>query len=158
VEREQGPISLETGFVFISAPPSVTPFHIDRENNFWLQMKGRKTLNVWEPTDRAVVASSEVDNFILYGSNVTLREGYKERSHEFDVGPGDGVYFPSTSPHMTRTDNAWVRPGDGVSMSIGVNFYTHRTRRRAYVIGPFGHLGEKDAPRLRAQQELLVHF
>jgi hypothetical protein len=34
---------------------------------------------------------------------------------------------------MTRTDNAWVRPGDGVSVSIGVNFYTRCTRRRAYV-------------------------
>ena len=133
VEREQGPIFLETGFIFVSAPPSVTPFHIDRENNFWLQLKGRKTLNVWEPSDRAVVASPLVDDFILYGSNVTFQEGYKERSLEFDVGPGEGVYFPSTSPHMTRTDDSWARPGDAVSVSMGVNFYTRRTRRRAYV-------------------------
>jgi hypothetical protein len=64
---------------------------------------------------------------------VRLKDGFKERSHEYDVPAGEGVYFPSTSPHMTRTDGAWVRPGDGVSVSIGVNFYTRHTRRMAYV-------------------------
>ena len=34
------------GFIFISAPPSVTPFHIDRENNFWLQVSGPKELSL----------------------------------------------------------------------------------------------------------------
>jgi hypothetical protein len=53
------------GFIFISAPPSVTPFHMDRENNFWLQVKGRKTINVWDHTDRHVVASETADRFIL---------------------------------------------------------------------------------------------
>jgi hypothetical protein len=135
VEREQSGIFNVGGFIFISAPPSVTPFHIDRENNFWLQMKGRKTLNVWDHTDRHVVAASAVDQFILYGAleEVRLKEGFVERSHRFDVGPGDGVYFPSTSPHMTRTDTSWVRPGDGVSISVGVVFYTDQTRRAARV-------------------------
>lgn len=123
------------GFIFISAPPSVTPFHIDRENNFWLQMHGRKTMNVWDPTDRHVVSAEDRDDFIVYASleNVQLKEGFRERSQEFDVGPGDGVYFPSTSPHMTRSDPDWAAPGDGVSVSIGVVFYTEVTRRRAYV-------------------------
>ncbi len=123
------------GFIFISAPPSVTPFHMDRENNFWLQVKGRKTMNVWNHTDRHVVAAETVDQFIMYGSldKVRLKDGFRERSHEFDVGPGDGVYFPSTSPHMTRSDPGWVRAGDGVSISIGVVFYTDVTRRSANV-------------------------
>jgi hypothetical protein len=121
--------------MFISAPPSVTPFHIDRENNFWLQMKGRKTLNVWDHTDRHVVAAADVDQFIVSGSlaNVQLEDGFVERSHQFDVGPGDGVYWPCTSPHMTRSDPGWTRPGNGVSVSIGVVFYTDQTRLAAYV-------------------------
>lgn len=135
IEPEQGPIFMEQGFIFISAPPSVTPFHIDRENNFWLQVRGRKVMNVWEPTDRAAVAAADVDDFIVYGSlgNVRMKEGDLERAHAFDVGPGDGVYFPSTSPHSTRTEPGWARPGDGVSVSIGVVFYTAHTRYRAYV-------------------------
>lgn len=123
------------GFIFISAPPCVTPFHMDRENNFWLQVRGRKTMNVWNHTDRHVVPAHTVDTFIVHAGleDVRLKEGFRERSHEFDVGPGDGVYFPSTSPHMTRSDPQWVRPGDGVSISIGVVFYTEVTRRAANI-------------------------
>ena len=135
VESQQPGMCKVGGFIFISAPPSVTPFHMDRENNFWLQVKGRKTMNVWNPTDRHVVAAEAVDEFIMYASleKVRLKDGFRERSHEFDVGPGDGVYFPSTSPHMTRSDPGWVYAGDGVSISIGVVFYTDVTRRSANV-------------------------
>jgi hypothetical protein len=135
VEPEQPGIFNVGGFIFISAPPSVTPFHIDRENNFWLQVAGRKTMNVWEPTDRAAVPAHVVEDFIMSGSlaEVKLRDGLGTRSHEFETSPGDGVYFPSTSPHMTRSDTAWVRPGDGVSISIGVVFYTDLTRRHAHI-------------------------
>lgn len=135
VEREQRGIFNVGGFIFISAPPSVTPFHIDRENNFWLQIRGRKVMNVWDPTDRTVVTGRARDEFILYAAldDVRLRDGFLARSHEFDVGPGDGVYFPSTSPHMTHSDPDWVQPGDGVAISIGVVFYTDVTRRTAYV-------------------------
>lgn len=133
VEREQPDIFMETGFIFISAPPSVTPFHIDRENNFWLQLQGRKTMNVWPHTDRTVVPAAAVEDFIVAHSlkEVRFKEPFRLRSEEFDVGPGDGVYFPSTSPHMTRSDSTWVVPGDGVSVSFGVNFYTSTTRHTA---------------------------
>ncbi|HJV95330.1 MAG TPA: cupin domain-containing protein, partial [Albitalea sp.] len=119
-----------SGYVFISAPPSVTPFHIDRENNFWLQLCGRKTINVWDATDREVVAAKDVEDFVIFGSldGVRLKDSVRSRSHEFQCGPGDGVYFPSTSPHMTQ-----VLPGDGVCVSMGVVFYTQVTRRHARV-------------------------
>ena len=135
VEPEQPGMFNVGGFIFISAPPSVTPFHIDRENNFWLQVKGRKTINVWNPNDRHVVPAAVVEKFIVYAGRdeVRLKEGFVERSHQFDVGPGDGVYFPSTSPHTTRSNPGWTRPGDGVSISIGVVFYSDVTRRRANV-------------------------
>lgn len=130
------------GFMFISAPPSVTPFHIDRENNFWLQIHGRKTLQVWDRMDRDVVAARDVEKFMMFGSleNVRLREEMRSRSNAFECGPGDGVYFPSTSPHMTQTESSWVKPGNGTSVSIGIVFYTDVTRRQAYVHGCNGVL------------------
>ena len=41
------------------------------------------------------VAGSSVESFILTGSlsEVALKEEHRSRSREFDVGPGDGVYF-----------------------------------------------------------------
>jgi hypothetical protein len=123
------------GFIFISAPPSVTPFHIDRENNFWLNIRGRKTISLWDWRDREVVAAKDVEDFIAYGSleNVKVTEQKRSRCREFDCGPGEGVYFPSTTPHAVHSDTSWIKPGDGVSISIGVVFYTDMTKRNAYV-------------------------
>lgn len=135
VEPEQPGLFNVTGFVFVSAPPSVTPFHIDRENNVWLQLRGRKAISVWDPSDREAVDARAVEAFIAHRdlSRVTLRDGLVERAHRFDVGAGDGVYWPATSPHMSVTDRAWCTPGDGVSISIGVCFYSASTRRDARV-------------------------
>lgn len=135
VEPEQPGIFNAGGFIFISAPPSVTPFHIDRENNFWLQIKGRKTMNVWDPSDRLVVSSEDRARFIVSRrlTGVRLKDEFVERSNEFFVGSGDGVYFPSTSPHMTRCDAGSTRAGDAVSVSIGVVFYTDLTRMHANI-------------------------
>lgn len=133
VERREPGMFDVGGFIFVSAPPSVTPFHIDRENNFWLQIRGRKVMHVWEPTDSQVVSEIDREAFIVNADleKVRLKPGHEARSHRFDVGPGDGVYFPSTSPHMTRSERDWVVPGDAVSISIGVVFYTSQTRRLA---------------------------
>jgi hypothetical protein len=135
IEREQPGIFNVNGFAFISAPPSVTPFHIDRENNIWLQLHGRKTMNVWDNSDRVVVPADAVEDFIVRHSQkkVKFREEFRARSHQFETKPGDAVYFPSTSPHMTSSERTWTRPGDGVSISIGVTFYTSVTRKMARV-------------------------
>lgn len=135
VEPEQKNIFKVAGFIFISAPPSVTPFHIDRENNFWLQIKGRKALTVFDHTDQNIVSSEAVEQFILNQSleKVRYRDEFKPHGHTFLTQPGDGVYFPATSPHMTETTSEWVKPGDGVSISIGVVFYTDETRRQARI-------------------------
>ena len=123
------------GFIFISAPPSVTPLHIDRENNFWLQIHGRKTLNVWDRNDEKVLPAKAVEEFIEWGGGaMQFKDEMLPRSSEFNCGPGDGVYFPSTTPHMTRSNQTWVQPGNGVAVSIGIVFYTNVTRRDAYVL------------------------
>lgn len=123
------------GFIFVSAPPSLTPFHIDRENNFWLQIRGRKVMRLWDRTDREVVSARDVEAFMVYRTleNVVLKDSLLGRCLELDCGPGDGVFFPSTTPHMTHSQPQWVRPGNGVSVSIGINFYTERTRRAAHL-------------------------
>jgi hypothetical protein len=123
------------GFIFISAPPSITPFHIDRENNFWLNVRGRKVLSVWDRLDRSVVPAKDVENFIMYRmlEGVKLTEESRAKRLDFDCGPGDGVYFPATTPHMTRSDRSWVTDADGVSISMGIDFYSNVTRHEARI-------------------------
>jgi hypothetical protein len=133
IEKEQSGIHSIQGFLFISAPPSITPFHIDRENNLWLQIQGRKIMSVWDHRDRRVVSDRDVEHFILYGAlnNVKLTDAKRNLAHDFNVTRGTGVYFPSTSPHMTSTEVAGSEPADNVSISVGVVFYTDQTRRVA---------------------------
>jgi len=126
-------------FLFLSAPPSVTPFHIDRENNFWLQIRGHKALTLWDHRDRATVPASAVEDFILRGQlgGVQLRDEHMARAQRFECGPGDGVYFPSTTPHMTES-HPERNHGDTLSISVGMVFYTNVTRRHswAYMLHP----------------------
>jgi hypothetical protein len=133
IEKEQSGIHSIQGFLFISAPPSITPFHIDRENNLWLQIHGRKVMSVWDHRDREVVADKDVEQFILNGAldNVKLTDAKRSRAKDFNVTRGTGVYFPSTSPHATSTEVAGTDPADNVSISVGVVFYTDQTRRVA---------------------------
>lgn len=135
IEREQPGIFNVSGFMFLSAPPSVTPFHIDRENNIWLQIRGRKRMHVWDHRDREVVSGRAVESFIVDRdlSKVRMVDGTLQRARVMDVGPGDGVYWPATTPHMTTSSTDWVVPGDGVSISIGVCFYSRSTRHQARV-------------------------
>ena len=135
IDREEPGMFSPQGFIFISAPPSVTPFHIDRENNFWLQIRGHKTMSVWNADNRNVVSARDVENFIIDRSldKVKLNDAYRPFALERDFGPGDGVYFPSTAPHATTSDDSWVTTGDKVSISIGIVFYTSVTRKHANI-------------------------
>lgn len=120
------------GFIFVSSPPSATPFHIDRENNFFLQIHGKKRMSVWDPADRHVVPESAIEDRMAQGavSNVKFDPSYYQRAIINDeLGPGDGVYMPSTSGHTTNTETKPAGPDDTYSVSIGVNFYTKATRR-----------------------------
>ncbi|MBU1444337.1 MAG: hypothetical protein KJ832_23990 [Gammaproteobacteria bacterium] len=76
-----------------------------------------------------------MEDFIVTHSQrgVRFKEEFRPRSHQFETRAGDAVYFPSTSPHMTSSGAGWTTPGDGVSISIGVTFYTTVTRKVARV-------------------------
>ncbi|MAJ59707.1 MAG: hypothetical protein CBC48_06785 [bacterium TMED88] len=126
-------------YIFISAPPSLTPFHIDRENNFFLQIRGRKQFSAWDPNDRETVPESAVEGWIVRGSlaGVKWRDDHVRRAvvHE-ELGPGQGLFMPSTSAHMSRTrtrsESESGEPGL-VSISIGVVYYTAHTKRHAVI-------------------------
>ena len=130
---QQGKLYEVAGFVFLSSAPAFTPFHIDRENNFWLQLHGQKKLSVFDHQDRSVVSQQAVEDFIVYRSldDVKLDGSNRAKAVSFDVAPGQGVYFPSTTPHMTETNDSWVTQDNGISVSIGVVFYTDWTQHIA---------------------------
>lgn len=114
------------GFIFISSQRMITPFHVDSEHNFILQMQGDKTLYVWDPGDRGVVSELARDRFHHTRDRELFRwrEEFRERAHVFHQEPGVGAYMPATSPHM-------VEAGDDLSMTMSFTYHTDATRRDA---------------------------
>jgi hypothetical protein len=126
VEPHDPGMCSRAGWIFVSSPGAVTPYHMDHENNFILQIRGTKTLYVWDPLDREVVTERALELFHGKYSRelVTYQDGFQSRAHVFDLEPGMGGYMPQTSPHA-------VKNGPDVSITLSVTYLTRATRRRA---------------------------
>jgi len=63
VERLSEPFGPRTlrrqGFIFITSPRSITPYHADPEHGFLLQVRGKKVMNV---VDESFVSAEEYEN------------------------------------------------------------------------------------------------
>lgn len=115
------------GFIFISSPGSTTPFHIDPEFNFLLQVRGTKYMNVFDPADRGLVSEEQVETFLAGGHrNLPYRPEFQSKACVTELQPGMGVHVPITAPH-------WVKNGDAVSISFSITFRTPGSVRRAAV-------------------------
>jgi len=100
--------------IIISSPRRVTPYHMDGESNYLLQVRGNKTIYVFNGSDRAVVTDEELEKFWCGDLNAaTYKEKYQDQTPHFDLTPGDGVHVPVTYPH-------WVKNGDSASVSLGL--------------------------------------
>src|SRR4051812_20396277 len=60
IERK---ISKQEIIVFITSPNRVTPYHIDRECNFLFQIRGTKTVHVFDAKDKDVISDEEIERF-----------------------------------------------------------------------------------------------
>jgi len=126
IERIDPGMCYRGGWIFVSSPRTVTPFHFDTEHGILLQISGRKRIYSWDPTDNMVASEQARDRFFTYHDRSLLvwKDEFKERAHKFDVEPGMGCYQPCTSPHL-------VEVGDEPSVTISFTFYTDSTRRKA---------------------------
>jgi hypothetical protein len=132
------------GFVFISSPGSVTPFHMDNEYNFLLQVRGDKTVHMWDPGDRRVLPEQTIEEF--HGNfvhrNLPFRDEFMTTAWVLPLPAGRGVHFPVNAPH-------WIKNGPAVSISFSVTFDAPRAhaRKLVYVLnGRLRRLGLRPRP------------
>ena len=139
------------GFIIISSPNSVTPFHIDIEHNFLLQIRGSKYFYIWSRDDREVLQEEDIEKFYRGAHrNIPYKDEYEKRGQCFELNPGDGLHSPVTCPH-------WVKNGSEVSVSFSVTFRTPRSHKRGHVYmmnsllrkwgvspGPYGRSAARD--------------
>jgi len=92
---------------FLASPGSVTPFHLDHEQNFLCHIRGAKTFYVWEHRDRSVVSERSLEIFYHEGAlrDAPYQPAMQAKAHAFELQPGDCIFMPMGSPHAASTGN-----------------------------------------------------
>ncbi len=112
------------GHIFVSSPGSVTPYHIDSESNFLLQIRGQKQVHMYDPMDREVIKEEDIENFFAGAHrNLTFNDSIHGRGYWFNLKPGQTLHFPVVAPH-------WVENGSEVSVSFSITFQTDKSMDR----------------------------
>ena len=140
------------GYIFISSPGSRTPYHMDGEHNFLLQLTGSKKVHMWDSADRSLLTEKEIEaHYTGAHRNLSYQDAFAAKSQVLDLTPGHGLHFPVNAPH-------WVQNGPEVSVSFSVTFrtpaidkrallYATNSRLRAWGLNPtpVGQSGVRDA-------------
>jgi cupin-like protein len=111
------------GFIFVSSPGSITPYHMDPEQNFLLQIRGQKTMNVFDGSDRSILSEEQKERFFTGAHrNLVFQDEYQQKARVFELSPGLGVHVPVACPH-------WVKNGEAVSISFSITFQNNASVR-----------------------------
>lgn len=130
VGSHEGGMLQREAFIFVSAPGSITPSHVDPEHNFLLQVKGTKDMNVGAFADKKT-EQYELERF--YGGGHRNIEQTPDEMETYALQPGDGVYVRPNAPH-------YVVNGDSASVSLSITWRTPKTDRASAVHRANGRL------------------
>jgi mannose-6-phosphate isomerase-like protein (cupin superfamily) len=124
-EKTGGMLGTE-GFIFISSPGAVTPFHFDPEHNILMQIRGSKVMHVFPAGDEALVSAEAEEKFHLgeHHRNQVWREDFAAKGDPVSLSPGEAIYVPVKAPH-------WVQNGDAVSISLSITWRSEWSYREA---------------------------
>ncbi len=126
IEDKTGKMMLEQGFIFVSSPGSMTPFHFDPEHNILMQLRGKKVMTMF-PAGDARFAPDEVHESYQTGGefrNLTWDDAFLADGKEWHLTPGDALFVPVMAPHF-------VRNGDSVSISLSITWRSEWTYAEA---------------------------
>ncbi len=120
-------ITWRDAYIFMASPFSITPYHVDHESTFLLQIHGRREANIWDREDRSVLTEPEIEDY--YAGNLSAakyKEANQEKANAFDMVAGTGVHHPVLAPHAFKN-------GPEYSVALGVHFCLRDWDQRAKV-------------------------
>lgn len=105
------------GFIFISSPGAVTPFHFDPEHNILLQVRGEKVMTVFPANDEALIAPEAHEAFHMgeHHRNQIWRDEFVSKGTAITLKQGEAIHMPVKAPH-------WVQNGQQVSISLSITW------------------------------------
>jgi hypothetical protein len=114
IEQRTGKITTMQGYIYVSSPNAVTPYHFDPEHNILLQLTGSKVMTQFPAGDPAYVPDHIHEAVHTGGSHqLHWRDELAKGGTEWRLEPGDAVYVPVMAPHHVR-----VGPTPAISLSI----------------------------------------
>ena len=114
IEAKTGAMLTPQGFIFISSPNAVTPYHFDPEHNILLQVKGSKIMTQFPAGDARFAPDHVHESYHSGGPReLAWEESFMEAARAFPLAPGEAVYVPVMAPHFVRNG-----PESSISLSI----------------------------------------
>lgn len=111
------------GFLFVSSPGATTPFHLDSEDNFFVQVHGDKQFSIYDNEDRKIASEDNIEYAITKHRNIKYDEKYEPKAMHNFLKPGEGVFVPYLWPH-------WVKTFESYSISVAITWKTKSVNRR----------------------------
>jgi hypothetical protein len=114
IEAATGSMLAPQGFIFISSPNAVTPYHFDPEHNILLQIRGSKVMTQFPAGDTRFVPDEAHEIYHNAGPReLRWDDAFLPCGREFAIGPGEALFVPVMAPHFVRNG-----PAPSVSLSI----------------------------------------
>lgn len=108
-------------YVFISTRDAVTPYHMDREMNFLLQVRGTKQVYLWDQDDAEIMSPEQKDLLLSrIGNRPVYQPSFEDKAMLYTLRPGIGVHHPFIAPHRVHTAGE-------LSISLALTFRTRQS-------------------------------
>lgn len=114
IEARTGAMLRPQGFVFISSPNAVTPYHFDPEHNILLQLVGSKTMTQFPAGDARFAPDETHESYHSGGPRELFwHDDLAGGGSEFVLRAGDALMVPVMAPHFVKNG-----PASSISLSI----------------------------------------
>ncbi|GAB5347905.1 cupin-like domain-containing protein [Alteriqipengyuania sp. 357] len=114
IEEKTGEMLTPQGFVFISSPNAVTPYHFDPEHNILLQLRGSKKMTQFPAGDGRFAPDRMHESYHLGGPReLRWSDDLAPYGAEYAIEAGEALFVPVMAPHFVRNG-----PESSISLSI----------------------------------------
>ncbi|MEY2942179.1 MAG: hypothetical protein RLY97_193 [Pseudomonadota bacterium] len=114
IEAKTGAMLKTQGFIFISSPLAVTPYHFDPEHNILLQIRGSKVMTQFPAGDSRYAPDYVHEAYHTGGARELIwHDEMLAGGTEFAIAAGQALFVPVMAPHFVRNG-----PLPSVSLSI----------------------------------------
>lgn len=116
----------ETIGILVSSPNSQTHYHADLPGQSLFQIRGRKRLYLYKPTE-PFISRQQIERITISRKEfIAYEPWFDDHAQVFELEPGDMIHWPLNAPH--RVDNH-----DCLNVSMTMEFFTPEIRRRHIV-------------------------